>query len=96
MIVNKQEMERIWQDEPHGYAKRYVLKRGQKITPMFKFIVTGMPYKIRKDYGEPVVVEVVAKDRSAASKSAEMEIRSELHKKYGWGYSYETKVEEAK
>lgn len=87
-------MEDIWENKPHGYARRFDLRRGQKRKPLHRFKVVSTPYSTRKDYGEPVVIEVVSTDRNAAYREVEQRIRDAHYSKYGSEYGHKLEVSE--
>lgn len=85
-MMTVEEMVDIWNNKPIGYIEKLSrdIAKGKK-----KYVVSFVPYK--KEYLEPIEVEVYAKSRDRAIDKAR-------YKKHDLipGYDYETRVKAAK
>jgi hypothetical protein len=74
-MITKEEMERVWREEPVGWLKKHI-KESKGKSP---FVIFAKPYT--KQYLDPIEMTVYAKDSKSALKHT-WELSSKVREKY--------------
>ena len=78
-MLTTQEMIDIWENKPVGYLKSMCKRhKGDK-----KYEVTYKPYRISKEYFDPISITVLAKNADSASDMVRSTMSTRAVEKYG-------------